>query len=217
MSDIEPLLSKYENLFKYGLGKVQVVQAKLYIDENSQPRYFKARPVAYSMRDKIQTELDRLVCEGIIQPVQFSEWATPIVPITKPDGNIRICGDYKVTINQIAKFDNYPIPKTEDLYATQGGGQEFTKLDLSQAYQQLELETESRKYTTINTHRGLFQYNRLAYGISSASGIFQRIMENIVQGISQVVVRIYDILVTGTDRSDHLRNLASVWIPIKTE
>ena len=154
--------------------------------------------------------MDRLVKEGTIERVEFSEWATPIVPIVKEDGTIRICGDCKQTINQAAKLDNYPIPKIEDLYATLGGGMEFTKLDLSQAYQQLELDEELKKYTTINTLKGLFRYNRLPYGIASAPGIFQHTIESLLQGIPQVVVRIDDILVTGKTRDKHLENLKEV-------
>ena len=159
---------------------------------------------------KIEAELDRLVKEGTIEPVEFTEWATPIVPIVKEDGTIRICGDYEETINQAAKLDNYPIPKIEDLYATLGEGMEFTKLDLSQSYQQLELDEESKKYTTINTHKGLFRYNRLPFGIASAPGIFQRTIESLLQGIPQVVVRIDDVLVTGKTREKHLENLKKV-------
>ena len=107
-------------------------------------------------------------------------------------------------------MDNYPIPKIEDLYATLGEGMEFTKLDLSQAYQQLELDEESKDYTVINTHKGLFRYNRLPYGISSAPGIFQRTIESLLQGIPQVVVRIDDILVTGKTRNKHLEHLKEV-------
>ena len=73
--------------------------------------------------------------------------------------------------------------KTEDLFAVLGGGEQFSKHDLSQAYQQLELNEDSKKYTTINTHKGLFQYNRLPFGIASAPGIFQRTTENLLQGI----------------------------------
>ena len=97
----------------------------------------------------------------------------------KQDGSVRICGDYKCTVNQVSKLDNYQIPKTEDLLATLGGGNKVTKLDMSQAYQQLLLDEESKKYTTINTHKGLYQYNRLPFGVSSAPGIFQRTMENL--------------------------------------
>ena len=107
------------------------------------------------------------------------------------------CEDYKQTINQAAKLDNYPIPKIEDLHATLRGGTEFTKLDLTQAYQQLELDEESQKYTTTNTHKDLFGYKHLAFRISSAPGIFQSTMESLLQGIPQVVVQIDDILMTG--------------------
>ena len=117
------------------------------------------------MTGKIEVELKRLQDEGTIEPVQFSEWVTPIVPILKPDDSIRICGDYNSTVNQVSKLDSYPIPKVEDLLATLGGGEKFTKLDMS---------------TTINMHKGLFQYTHLPYGISSAPGIFQRSMENLL-------------------------------------
>ena len=112
----------------------------------------KARPLPYAMKAPHKQELERLEKEGI---VQFSEWAAHIVPIVKSDGSVRVCGDYKCTINQASKLDNYPIPKTEDLLTTLGGTQKFTKLDMSQAYQQLLLEDESKQYTTINTHKGL--------------------------------------------------------------
>ena len=178
--------------------------------EDAQPKYFKARPVPYALKEKIENELDRLVEEGTIESVQFADWAAPIVPIVKEDKSIRICGDYKVTVNQVAKLDNYPIPKAEDLFATLSGGEKFTKLDMSQAYQQILLEEESKKYTTINTHKGLFQYNRLPYGVSSSPGIFQRTMENLLQGIPFVVVRVDDILVSGSNDEEHLANLEEV-------
>ena len=93
--------------------------AKIYIDSTEKPRYFKARPVPHALREKIELELDRIVKEGTIEPVEFSEWATSIVPIVKEDGTIRICGDYKETVNQATKLDNYPIAKIEDLYAVE--------------------------------------------------------------------------------------------------
>ena len=106
----------------------------------------------------------------------------------KSDGSVQVCGDYKCTINQASKLYNYPIPKTEDLLTTLGGSQKFTKLDMSQAYQQLLLEDEFKQYTTINTHKGLYQYNRLPFGASSAPGIFQRTMENLLYGIYPVLL-----------------------------
>ena len=81
----------------------------------------------------MEAELQRLEDAGIIEPVQFADWAAPIVPVVKSDKeSIRICGDFKV--NKASKLDRYPIPKIERLIC---GGKTFTKLDMSQAYQQI--------------------------------------------------------------------------------
>ena len=105
------------------------------------------------------------MASNVISPVQFSKWAAPIVPVVKQNGSIRICGDFKVTINQASQVDTYPLPKIEDLFTKLSGGKYFSKLDLSQAYLQLPLEDSSKEFVTINTHKGLFRYNRLPFGV----------------------------------------------------
>ena len=110
----------------------------------------------------------------------------------------------------MSQLHHYPIPKIEDIFATLEDGKTYTKLDLSQAYQQLKLDAESQKYLVINTHKGLFRYTRLPYGISSAPGIFQKAMETLLQGIPHVTVYIDDILITGENDADHLQTLETV-------
>ena len=163
------------------------------------------------MRDDVEAELKRLVNEGILEPVQHSDWASPILAIRKSDKkNVRICGDFKRTINPVSKLDRYPLPKIEDIFAKLSGGKLFTKLDLTQAYQQVMLDDESQKYVVINTSKGLFRYTRLPYGISLAPGIFQRAMENLLGDIPGVEVYIDDIAVMGPTQEDHLRSLDEV-------
>ena len=157
------------------------------------------------MRDKVEKELNRLVAEGTLEPVELAEWAAPIVSVLKPDKiNIRICGDFKQMVNPVSTLDKYPIPKVEDLFSTLADGKIFSKIDLSQAYQQLPLADESKKYVVINTHKGFFRYTRLPFGISSAPGIFQRVMENILQGIPNVIVYLDDILLSSATESEHI-------------
>ena len=84
------------------------------------------------------------------------EWASRIVPVLKSDRSVRICGDFKVTLNSVSKLDRHLIPRIEDLFATLGGGKLFSKLEMSQAYQQVELDDVSKQYTVINTQKGLF-------------------------------------------------------------
>ena len=146
----------------------------------------------------MEEELAQLQKQGIITPVQFADWAAPIMSVLKADKKtVRICGDFKMTVNQTSRLDKYPISKIEDLFAKMSGGTKFIKLDLSQAYQQVRLDEESKKYVVINTHKGLLQYNRLPFGVSSAPGIFQRVMESLLGNIPGVVVYIDDILITG--------------------
>ena len=186
------------------------VEGKLYPDKSAVPKFFKARSVPYAMKDKVGEELLRLKEEGVIEEVYNSEWATPIVPILKRDGTVRICGDYNITLNKVCKLDCYPIPRIDDLYANLAGGKTFTTLDLSNAYLQMPLARESKPLTTINTHLGLFQYNRLCFGIASAPAMFQRVIDNLLKGIKHVCGYLDDILITGASQGEHHNNLSLV-------
>ena len=92
--------------------------------------------------------------ERTSEPIEFSEWVVPIVHVSilRPEGSIHICGDYKSTVNQIPKLDNYLIPKAKYHLPTFGGGENVTKLDLSQVYQQLRLDNESQQHINIMQH-----------------------------------------------------------------
>ncbi len=168
---VQRMLSKHQEVFQEELGTLRGHKARIYVKEVATPQFCKAQTVPPSLRVK---ELDRLVEKGILEPVQVSEWAAPIVPVVKPDKSVRICRGLKLTINQVSKLDRYLIPQIEDLFATLAGGETFTKLDMSQVHQQIVLEEESKTYTVINTHHGFHRYNRPPIGITSAPGISSR-------------------------------------------
>ena len=95
---------------------------------------------------------------GVIELIESSDWAAPIVP---RDGSLRICGDFKLTINQAAKVDTYPLPRIDDIFSRLASGKHFTTLDLVHAYLQVPLDEDSRNFVVINMHKGLYRYTSL--------------------------------------------------------
>lgn len=207
--DLCKLFGRYKELFSGGLGRFTGGKATLRVREGAAPVYCRARLLPYALRDRVDHELDEMLRNGVIEPVDTSEWATPLVPVRKADGGLRICADYKITLNPNLLIDRYPLPKIDDLLVRLNGARVFSKIDLTQAYNQVELD-DSKQYTVINTHRGLFRYNRLVYGLASSPGVFQRIMSNLLQDIPQVEVFLDDILIGTSDVASHLVTLEKV-------
>ena len=207
---VKTILKKYETVFDKEMGKLKDFKAHFTIRENYQPRFMKHRNVPYSLRDKVEQELARLEKEDILTAVKSSEWASPIVPVVKKNGSVRICGDFKTTVNPALKEEQYPLPKIDDIFTTLAGGKKFSKIDLSHAYQQMEVHPDHRKYLTINTHKGLFQYKRLPYGVTDAPAKWQRAIEQVLRDLENVQVILDDMIITGKDDKDHLRNIEAV-------
>jgi len=206
-SKMHTTIQSHPNVFQPGLGTIKGIAAKLEMKHDAQPKFCKARPVPYALQEAVEAEYSRLESEDNVERVEFSDWATPMVHVPKADGTTRSCGDYAVTVNPQLNVPRYPIPLPEDVFVKLRGGKRFTKLDLKSAYQQLPLDPESQQYVTINTHRGLYRYKRLPFGIASSPAICQRTMDIILQGLENVASIQDDILITGKDDEQHIMNL----------
>ena len=147
------------------LGRIKDIEDILKIKPNVTPRFHKARPVPYALRELVTKELDILESEGVIETVTHSDWASPIVPFLK--GNkLRICGGFRSTVNRVTEIESYPIPGIEDIYATLFGVTIFRKSVISNAYWQVLLAAEYRKYTTINTPQGVYNLHLPSSNVS---------------------------------------------------
>ena len=154
----------------------------------------------------MEEELDNLEKLGVIKKVEQSDWVSPIVCVPKKDGSLRICGDFKVLVNRVLLDNPYPLLDMKDIFATLGSGTVFSKIDLSNTYQQMELNMKSQQYQTVNTHKGLYAYQHLTYGITSAPALFQSTVDQILQGMDNVCCCIDDIIIR-TDPHEHLQVL----------
>ncbi|XP_038065755.1 uncharacterized protein K02A2.6-like [Patiria miniata] len=209
-ANLKEMLKSHEQVFDdSSLGHLQGFKAKLYPVDDA-PKFYKAAPVAYAARQKIDKSLDEMLEQGEIEAVKFADYACPIVVAPKPNGQICICGNYKLTANKVLRLEQYPLSTLEDMMQDLQGGKKFSKNDLSHAYHQIELDEDARKYTTINTHRGLYQYTRVPFGLASAPALFQRTIESLIADIPMCRPYLDDIIITGRNDADNLANLEAV-------
>ena len=197
LSELDSFLIEYADIFKRELGLLRDIEATVTVQQSAAPRFHKYQPVPFALKEKVEEALQSQVAEGELIPVEQSEWAAPIVVVHKKDGGIRICGDFKVSINPVIDSHIYPLPTPEEMFSTLANGESYTKLDLARAYKQMAVKKECQHLLTINMHLGLFRYTRLPFGISTAPALWQQAMTQVLQGLPGVVCFIDNILVTG--------------------
>lgn len=179
------------------------------IDQSKAPKAQPQRRIPYHVRKRVEEALKKLEEEDIIEKVPENEgtpWVSPIVVVPKKNGAVRICVDMRVA-NEAIERARHPISTVEDVSFALNGAKFFTKLDLSQAYHQIELDEHSRSITTFSTHVGLYRYKRLNYGTNASAEIFQYILQTQLQGLKGVKNIADDIIVYAATRNEHDENL----------
>ena len=136
-----------------------------------------------------------MLTQNIVQP-SSSPWASPIILVPKKDGSSRFCIDYR-KLNSVTKKDVYPLPRIDDILDTLGQARYFTTLDLASGYWQIELDPATREKSAFTTHRGLFEFRRMPFGLCNAPSTFQRLMQVVLAGLEWQCCFVYidDILV----------------------
>ena len=202
-----PLSQPIRNLiFECSQSKGGINIEPVSLEHVGDPKFSKARPLSYGLQGPVQQNLNDLVSEGILKPVNSSSWATPIVTPIKPNGQPRICGDYRVTVNKQLRQTATTTPPMDDMF--QGlTGRFFTKIDLTHAFLQIPLTPEAKELTTINTPFGLFQYQYLPFGLNVSPGIFQREINKIIAGLEGTKAYQDDIIVFANSRAEHDKRL----------
>ncbi|XP_055584806.1 uncharacterized protein K02A2.6-like [Uranotaenia lowii] len=204
---VDGLQKKFVNVFSDQLGLCSKKKVSLTVKPGAKPVFRQKRPVPYASTAKIEEELERLQNLGIITPVSYAEWAAPIVAVRKPNGKVRICADYSTGLNEALIPNQHPLPLPQDIFAKLAGKKFFSQIDLSDAYLQVEVCEFSKKLLTINTHKGLFQFNRLSPGVKTASGEFQHIVDNMIADLEDTSGYLDDIIVASDTLEGHISEI----------
>ncbi|XP_055589740.1 uncharacterized protein K02A2.6-like [Uranotaenia lowii] len=208
---IQQYKKEFPRVFANSLGHCTKTRVKLFLKSDERPGFKSKRPVPFMSIPKVEEELDRLENLGIISPVDFSPWAAPIVVVKKAAGKVRFCADYSTGLNAALEPHNYPLPVPDDILTKLNGSKVFSIIDLSDAYLQVEVDDESKKLLTINPHRGLYRFNRLAPGVKSAPGAFQQLMNGMIANLEAVETFLDDIIIFSKTESDHHKRLRALF------
>lgn len=157
-------------------------RCSLKLQEEAKPVFIKERQVPFAFREK---------------EINTSNWGLPLVVITKPDGNVSLCVDYKVTVNLQLEAAHYPLKRIDEIFNSLKNSKYFCRIDLYKAYLHVLVGDDSKQMQTISTLRGTYLMLRLSFGIKTASTEFNRILDQIFQGVEGTISYFYDIVIHG--------------------
>ena len=180
---IKELVESFRDVFCDKITPVQLskVDPAVIDTGDARPIRQKAYRLPFMKRQQADECIDQMLEDGIVEP-SSSPWASPITLVPKPDGSTRFCVDYR-KLNEVTVKDAYPIPNIQDVLDGLQGAKVFSTLDLKSGYWQQDLRKEDREKSVFITHRGLYQFRRLPFGLANAPSQFQRQMNKVLQGL----------------------------------
>ena len=206
------LLHKHLDVFarsKADMGRTDIVLHKVETG-NARPIKQQPRRVPLHKRDAAISEVQKMLESGVIEP-SSSPWSSPVVLVTKKDGSIRYCIDYR-KLNAVTQKDSYPLPRIVDSLDALRGSKWFSCLDLASGYWQVMMDPKDKEKTAFVTPQGFYQFRVMPFGLCNAAATFERLMENVLAGLNFEICLLYidDVIVYSKDFNDHLSHLDSV-------
>ena len=209
---LKDLLVKHSDIFALNpteLGKTELMSH--HIDTGDHPPTRQPlRRTPFSLRKRINEMVKEMLDMGIIKQ-SSSPWASPVVLVKKKDGTMRFCVDYR-KLNHVTKPDVYPLPRIDDTLEQLAGAKYFSTLDMASGYWQVPMDSASQEKTAFSTYAGLYEFNKMPFGLVNAPATFQRLMEIALAGLTQDCCLTYldDVLVIGRSIEEQNPNLVKL-------
>ena len=211
--EMRAMLTRWEKVFALhdeDFGRTDTVQHRIHTGE-APPVRERHRPLPPAMYQEMKTLLNDMLEKDVITESR-SPWAAPIVLVKKKDGSWRFCVDYR-KLNAVTHKDAFPLPRIEETLTSLTRARWFSTLDLASGYWQVGMDPRDQEKTAFTTPLGLFEFNRMPFGLCNAPATFQRLMQQCLSGqlAESLLVYLDDIIIYSPDFCSHLQHLEGVF------
>lgn len=203
--ELQDLLLSYPDLYSETPGRCSVMKHDIDLHSGTTPIRQHSYRISPAKQQAMKQEVEYLLKNNLAKPSK-SPWASPCLLVPKEDGSLRLCTDYR-RVNSVTVKDSFPLPRIDDIIDSIGQAKYVTKVDLLKGYYQVELTDKAKTISAFTTPFGLFEYEVMPFGLTNAPSTFQRIINNVIQGLDGVFAYLDDIITVGTTWEDHLYNL----------
>lgn len=206
------LFEDYEDVFsrnEYDIGRTPLVECQIDTG-NNRPIRQPLRRQPHKHMEAIDEHVNEMLRHGVIEPAA-SPWASNVVLVSKKDGSLRFCVDYRA-VNAVTYKDAYPLPLIDNCINAMSGSSWFSTLDLRAGYHNIPVAEKDRDKTAFVTRRGCWRYTVMPFGLTTSPSVFQRLMDMVLHGLSYDICLVYldDIIIFGTSFDEQLHRLESV-------
>ena len=213
--EMDQLLHDYEDVFSPTPREALVRPFEIKLQQDALPSSRPPYQVPIHLREEVNTQIDQLLNNNIIEISNSTDWCSPIVPVRKPDKSIRLCVDYR-ELNKITPLDRHMIPTLPEILDRVGHAQCLSKIDLISGFHQITVEPNSRDFTTFLSPKGKFRFIRMPFGLKNAPSHFQRAMEKVLAPVADcAAIYIDDIIIFSPTWQQHLSHIERVFTCFK--
>ena len=207
-SEISSILATFQDVLQPRPGRTTLAEHHIRTKEDN-PVKLPPYRLPHAYQEQVYQELQEMLDTGIIEK-STSEWGSPIVLVKKKDGTLRMCVDYR-RLNAVSHMDAYPMPRIDDLIDKLGPAKFISTIDLTKGYWQVPVAAEDQHKTAFTTPMGLFQFRVMPFGLSGAPASFQRMADQLVDGIQNYAAAyLDDLVVFSSTWEDHLKQLQEI-------
>ena len=213
-SEFQDVLAEYKSVFSTNPGNTCLMQHNI-STSGCHPARVPPRSIPAHYRAEVEKQLDEMIAQGIICR-STSSWVAPAVYVRKKTGELRICVDYR-ELNKRMETTAYSLPLPDEAQDRLAGASIFTKLDFKSGFWQVAMDPDDAHKTAFSPRpgMGLFEFNRMPFGLNGAPGTKQRLMDKLLEGMNCAMGYIDDILVYSSSVESHKKNLRAVLKTVK--